>query len=140
MSDFAYADNIRVLSNSYREMQGLLEAVNRHAAAVGMRINGSKTNVMSELSPGEQRKAVLRYGEPLVSVFVTNGGQGLPGSGALNFALRFRDMACRSSRRNDVGLCAISGTLAPPLRYKCTGTGHKRTASLVWSCCKTTRR
>ncbi len=37
------------------EMQGLLEAVNRHAAAVGMRINASRTKVMSALIPGEQR-------------------------------------------------------------------------------------
>ncbi len=89
MSDLAYADDIGVLSNSYREMQDLLEAVNRHAAAVGMRIKASKTSVMSELSPGEQLKAVLLYGEPLGSVSVANGEQGLPGSGALNFALRF---------------------------------------------------
>ncbi len=36
-------------------MQGLLEAVNRQAAAVGMRINASKTKVMSKLIRGEQR-------------------------------------------------------------------------------------
>ncbi len=35
-------------------MQGLLDAVNRHAAAVGMRINASKTKVMSALIHGEQ--------------------------------------------------------------------------------------
>ncbi len=29
-------------------MQGLLDAVNRHAAAAGMRINASKTKVMSQ--------------------------------------------------------------------------------------------
>ncbi len=46
-------------------MQGLLEAANRHAAAVGMRINASKTKVMSALIPGEQRQAVLLDGEPL---------------------------------------------------------------------------
>ncbi len=63
-------------------MQGLLEAVNRHAAAVGMRVNASKTTVMSALIPGEQRQAVLLDGEPLVDVdkfkylgltFVANG-------------------------------------------------------------------
>ncbi len=47
MSDLAYADDIEILSSSNSEMQGLLEAVNRHAAAVGMRINTSKTKVMS---------------------------------------------------------------------------------------------
>ncbi len=36
VSDPAYADNIVLLSNSYREMQSLLEVVNCHAAAVGM--------------------------------------------------------------------------------------------------------
>ncbi len=64
MSDLAYADDIVILSSSYTEMQGLLEAVNCHAAAVGMRINASKTKVMSALIPGEQRQAVLIEGEP----------------------------------------------------------------------------
>ncbi len=49
-------------------MQGLLEAVNRHAAAVGMRINAPNTRVMSALIPGEQRQAVLLDGEPLEDV------------------------------------------------------------------------
>ncbi len=39
MSGFAYADDIVILSSSYREMQGLLEAVNNHGIAVGMRIS-----------------------------------------------------------------------------------------------------
>ncbi len=47
VSDLAYAEDIVILSSSYSEMQGLLDAVNRHAAAVGMRINASKTKVMS---------------------------------------------------------------------------------------------
>ncbi len=38
-TDLAYANDIVILSSSYSEMQGLLDAVNRHAAAVGMRIN-----------------------------------------------------------------------------------------------------
>ncbi len=60
-------------------MQDLLEAVNRHAAAVGMRINVSKTKAMSALLPGEQRQTVLLDGEPLEelkylgSMFVANG-------------------------------------------------------------------
>ncbi len=43
VSDLAYADDIVLLSNRYMEMQGLLEAVNRHATAIGMRISASKT-------------------------------------------------------------------------------------------------
>ncbi len=54
MSDLAYADDIVLLSSSYSEMQGLLEAVYRHGAAVGMHINASKTKVMTALIPGEQ--------------------------------------------------------------------------------------
>ncbi len=54
MSDLVYADDIVMLSSSYSEMQGLLKTVNRHAAAVGMTINASKTKVMSALIPGEQ--------------------------------------------------------------------------------------
>ncbi len=82
MSDLAYADDIVLLSSSYSEMQGLLEAVNRHAAAVDMRMKASKTKVMSALIPGEQRQAVLPDGEPLEdvakfkylgSMFVANG-------------------------------------------------------------------
>ncbi len=68
VSDLTYADNIVLLSNSYREMQGLLEAVNRHAAAVGIHINASKTTVLSALVPDEQRHAVLLDGEPLEDV------------------------------------------------------------------------
>ncbi len=63
-------------------MQGLLEDVNRHAAAVGMHIYASKTNVLPALIPGEQRQSVLLDGEPLEdvdnfkhlgSMFVANG-------------------------------------------------------------------
>ncbi len=68
MSDLAYADDIVILSSIYSEMLGLLEAINRHATAVGMRINTSKTEVMSALIPGEQRQAVLLDGEPLEDV------------------------------------------------------------------------
>ncbi len=55
-------------SSSYSEMQGLLETVIRHAVAVGMRIDGSKTNVMSTLIPDEQHQVVLLDGEPLEDV------------------------------------------------------------------------
>ncbi len=68
MSDLAYADDIVILSSSYSEMQGLLDAVKRHAAAVGMRFNASKTKVMSALVPDEWRQAVLLDGEPLEDV------------------------------------------------------------------------
>ncbi len=44
-------------------MQGLIEAVNRHAADFGMRITASKTKVMSALIPGDQRQAVLLDGD-----------------------------------------------------------------------------
>ncbi len=61
VSDLVYADDIVILSSSYAEMQGLLEAANHHAAAVGMRINASKTKVMSALIPGKQRQNVLPF-------------------------------------------------------------------------------
>ncbi len=44
-------------------MRCLLEVVNRHAAAIGMRINVSKIKMMSALIPGEQRQAILLEGE-----------------------------------------------------------------------------
>ncbi len=68
LSDLVYADDIVILSSSYSEMQGLLEAVNRHAAAVGMRINASKTKVMSALIPCEHCQAVMLDDEPLEDV------------------------------------------------------------------------
>ncbi len=77
-----YADETVLLSTSYKEMQDLLEAVNRHAAAFGVRINASKPKVMSTLILGEQPQAVLLDGEPLEdvdkfkyldSIFIANG-------------------------------------------------------------------
>ncbi len=47
VSDLAHADDIVILSSSCREMQGLLEVVNHHTAAVGMRLNAWKTKVVS---------------------------------------------------------------------------------------------
>ncbi len=49
-------------------MQGLLKAVDRHAAITGMCINASKAKVMSALTPGEQRQAVLLDGEPVEDI------------------------------------------------------------------------
>ncbi len=88
---------------------------------------------------------------------VANKGQGLPGSGAFDFALRLQDMACTSSRRKDVGglwqwqhpphstceaqrLRAIRGTAAPPLPYKYTDTARVKRSTLVWSSCEKSRR
>ncbi len=55
VSDLAYANDVVLLNSSYSEMQGL-------------RINASKTKVMSALIPGEQRQAVLLDGEPYEDV------------------------------------------------------------------------
>ncbi len=55
MSGLAYADDIEILSSSLEEMRCLLEAVNRHAAVFGMRINTLKIKVMSAPMPDEQR-------------------------------------------------------------------------------------
>ncbi len=51
--------DIVILSSSFREMQGLIEAVSRHA------INASKTKVMPALIPNMQRQVVLLGAEPL---------------------------------------------------------------------------
>ncbi len=176
-------------------MQGLLEAVNRHAAAVGMCINGSKTKLMSALTPWWTAPSCLgecgqiqvpwldvRRKRPghredqrqdescpfrilssatlsLVAAWniVAYKGQGLPGSSALNFTRRLRDMTCTSSGRRDVGslrqwqhpphstrkaqrLCAIRGAASPPLPYTHTSTARAKKAPLVWSCHKMYRR
>ncbi len=85
-------------------MQGLFEAVNRHAAVAGMRINASKTKVMSALNTGEQRQAILEDLDKfkyLGSMFDANG-QGTEGiRGRMNLA-RFafsRLQICLWSRR-----------------------------------------
>ncbi len=43
---YVYVDDIVILSGGYWEMEGLLKAVNRRAAAVGIRISFSKTKLM----------------------------------------------------------------------------------------------
>ncbi len=53
VSDLAYAGDIMLLSNNYREMQGLFEAANRHGVAVSMHNTATKTKVMLALIPGE---------------------------------------------------------------------------------------
>ncbi len=68
VSDLAYADEIVILNGSYRELQTLVEDVNRRAAAVGMRINAPITKVMSAFIPGDQRQAFLLDGEHLEGV------------------------------------------------------------------------
>ncbi len=110
VSDLAYADNIVMLSSSYTELQGLLEADNRHAAAVGMRINASKTKVMSALIPGDQRQAILLDAEPLedvekcqylCSMFVAYGQGTEEIRSRINLARSafFRLLSCLWSRR-----------------------------------------
>ncbi len=47
MSDLAHADGMAIISSSYSEMQDPVESVTLHAAPVGVRINASKTKVMS---------------------------------------------------------------------------------------------
>ncbi len=57
-------------------MQGLLEAVNRQAAAVGMRINASKTKQCQHSSfriDGEPVKDVHKFVMYLGSIFIANG-------------------------------------------------------------------
>ncbi len=96
-------------------MQGLLEAVYSHPAAVGMRINASKTKVLSALIPGEQRQAVLLDGEPLEdvykfkylgSMFVANGQGTEEVRNRINLARSAfsRLQSCLWSRR-EISLC-----------------------------------
>ncbi len=82
MFDLVYADVIVILSCSFKEMQGLLGAVNCYAAVAGLHTNASKITLMSALTPGEQRHAALLDNEPLKDVgkfnylgpvFVANG-------------------------------------------------------------------
>ncbi len=46
VSDLDYADDVVILSSSLSERQGLHEDVHYYAAAAGMHINESKTNLM----------------------------------------------------------------------------------------------
>ncbi len=68
VTDLAYANDIVLLSNRQRMMQGLLEVVKSHAATVNICINVSKTKAMSTHVPGVQLHAVLLDDEPLQNV------------------------------------------------------------------------
>ncbi len=82
VTDLADADDTLILSSSYREIQGLLTAVNHHAATIGMRISATMTKGMSALTSGTQRQVGLLNDEPsegvdkfkyVNSMFVVNG-------------------------------------------------------------------
>ncbi len=77
---------------SCREMQSLLEAVNHHAATVGMHINASKTKVMSALIPGDQRQTVLLDGE-LLRLLISS-----------NTLVLFSSQTARAPKRSEAGL------------------------------------
>ncbi len=111
MFDFAYADDIVILSNSYKGDITL-------ADTFGLRFDASKTKVLSALTIGEQRQAALFDGEHFslqmkltsqvnrfyrISLTNTYKGQGLPCSDVFDSAPRLRDVASRSSRRKDAG-------------------------------------
>ncbi len=77
MPNLNYAHDVMFLSINYMEMQNLSEAINHHAAAVGVCNNASKTQVISALI-----KAILFDVVPLGgvekskylgSMFVANG-------------------------------------------------------------------
>ncbi len=68
VSGLAYIDDVVFLSNSYRDKQGPIEAVNYHAKAVSMHINASEIKGMSALNPTDQRQAIFLDGEPLEDV------------------------------------------------------------------------
>ncbi len=82
ISDPTYAVGIVLLSNSYREMQSLLETVNHRAAAVDVRINASKTKVMTVLIPGEQHQIVLHDCEPSEDIGKLKNRQVTEGTGS----------------------------------------------------------
>ncbi len=83
---------ILLLSTSFIEMQGLLEAVNHHAAVVCMRTNASKTKVISVLIlvsgvklDGEPLKDAYRFKYPGF-IFIVNGQNTEDIRSKINFA------------------------------------------------------
>ncbi len=96
-----YTNDIVLLSNNYRKMQSLLDAVYRHAATVGKRINASKTKVVSALSRGEQRQTVFLDGEPLEGVdkFKCQGTEKIRGRIHLARSASSRLQSCLWSQR-----------------------------------------
>ncbi len=67
-SGLAHAEDIILLSNNYRDMQHLLEAVKHNAVAAGKRINVSNAKLISAFIPAEVNKF-----ENLDSMFIVNG-------------------------------------------------------------------
>lgn len=65
LTDLDYADDIAVLGESYRDIQTVLNRIQEKAAAIGMRINASKTKILSAGIPQAERSSVTLNGETL---------------------------------------------------------------------------
>lgn len=65
LTDLDYADDIAVLGESYKDIQMVLNRIQEKAAAIGMRINASKTKILSAGIPQAERSSVTLNGETL---------------------------------------------------------------------------
>ncbi len=68
ITDLAYADDIVLLGDSFEAVQDALEGVERYAAAVGQRINATKTKVLSAQVATLQQSQLFLEGVPLEKV------------------------------------------------------------------------
>ncbi len=62
ITDFAYADDIALLGDSFEAVQDALEEVERNAAAVGLRINAAKTKLPSAQVAITQQRQLISEG------------------------------------------------------------------------------
>ncbi len=68
LMDLAYADDIAILGDSYEAVQEVLNGVHRFAYAVGLRINATKTKVLSAQMSPSSRGTIILNGVPLEEV------------------------------------------------------------------------
>lgn len=91
VSDLAYADDITLLGNTFEEVENVLMKIHRTALTVGMRINASKTKIMSSLTNPADQLSLSLEGVTLENVdsFIYLGSSVVPsGQGEAQVAHR----------------------------------------------------
>jgi hypothetical protein len=68
ITDLDYADDIAILTNTYTEMQDVLNRIDNVSRSVGLRINASKTKIFSSCVPNAEISRVILSGVAIEEV------------------------------------------------------------------------